>query len=233
MKRNNNSKKGIALILVAIIVVFAIPVTMVMMNLSSNQKTSVIHYNSRLNLEQVSLSGINYGFSKLKGNVRVENLDTYTQEVSGNDRFDLSISKTGTGFFNQDIYMILSQTNKDDNNSIILADAEQFQPAEDDDSVLVITHDYWDTNENQNISVYEDILNLKNYRGKDQLRLLDVKEFEMRKGADEYSQIISSLKASIPKELDSIWDNVASNFVKEKVAKDDDSGSSKDDDDDD
>ena len=93
--RNLKNKKGVAMLLVAGLVVVAVPVTMLLLNLSKTQKDQTIHYNNVLSVEQISLSGINMGYSRLKsGYDRGYNL--FLGEISGKDRYDLNMTQTGS-----------------------------------------------------------------------------------------------------------------------------------------
>ena len=220
MRNVTLNRKGMAILLVSILILVAVPVIMVMFNLSSSQKEQTLYFNQKLNVEQISLSGINLGNSKLKKNsYRPKNPDYLTKEVSGNDRFDLSVNRTGTGFFNQDIYMVLSKSEEDKQSSIILADAEQFQQEKDDDeAVLVITHDYWTTSEPYEISVMRDIQSIKNERGKDQLRSLKIKKYELESDQEKYRQALTNIGNSLPSELQKCWDTVMKNLDDDKIA---------------
>ncbi len=218
MRKITLNRKGVAILLVSILILVSIPVMMVMFNLSSSQKEQSIHFNQKLNVEQISLSGINMGNGKLKKNTYRPDFENLTKEISGNDRFDLSVSKTGKGFFNQDIYMVLSKSEEDKNSSIILADAEQFQQEKDDDeSVLVITHDYWTTSEPYEISEMQDILSIKTDRGLDQLRSLEIKKYELESDEEKYKTALSNLGNSLPKELQKCWDTVIKNLDDDKI----------------
>lgn len=218
MNKNCKNKKGVAIIMVLIIIVIAAPVVMMVLNFSTSQKKESLHFNTILNLEQVSLSGINYAYSKLKGNERPIGLVPYPYpgEVSGEDRFDLCIQNTGKGFFNQDNYLMLSKTVKDNNSSIIIADSEQFVPGMDGD-ILVITKDYWTTPEPFQISEVSDVLSMKNTRGKDQIRALEIKELELNSDHKSFLANIESLRNSLPKPIAEVWEDVAKNITREKA----------------
>ena len=112
--RNHTNKKGIAMLLVAGLVVVAVPVTMLLFNLSKTQKEQTLHYNNVLNVEQISLSGINMGYSRLKSGYD-RGYHLFPGEISGKDRYDLNMTQTGTGFFNQDIYLLLSKAKEGKN----------------------------------------------------------------------------------------------------------------------
>ena len=175
-----------------------------------------MHYNNVLNVEQISLSGINMGYSKLKSGFN-RGYQLYSGEISGKDRFDLNMTQTGSGFFNQDIYLLLSKAQEGKNSSIILADAEQFQQENDGESVLVITHDYWATPEHRELSSAKDVYALKNFRGADQLRALEVKKFEMLCDEREFKNTMNSLKDSLPNEIGDVWETVVENAANDKI----------------
>ena len=215
------NKKGVAMLLVASMVLVAIPVTLVMLNLSSSQKEQTLHYNNVLNVEQISLSGINMGYSKLKSGYD-RGYRIFPGEISGKDRFDLNMTPTGTGFFSQDIYLLLSKSKEGKNSSIIMADAEQFQQEDDPKApVLVITHDYWTTPEPFELGVAKDVIAMKNFRGADQLRALDVKKFEMDCDEDTYKNMMLSLRNNLPPAVNDVWDTVVENATNDKIYGDD------------
>ena len=214
------NKKGVALLLVAGLVMVAVPVTMLLLNLSKTQKEQATHYNSVLNVEQISLSGINMGYSRLKSGYD-RGYRFFPAEISGKDRYDLNMTPTGTGFFQQDIYLLLSKAKEGRNSSIILADAEQFQEEEADKPVLVITHDYWATPEHRELSLAKDVFALKNFRGVDQLRALEVKKYELECDENEYKSTMTSLANSLPSEVREIWDTVVENAANDKIYGDD------------
>ncbi len=218
--RNLKNKKGVAMLLVAGLVVVAVPVTMLLLNLSKTQKDQTIHYNNVLSVEQISLSGINMGYSRLKsGYDRGYNL--FLGEISGKDRYDLNMTQTGRGFFNQDIYLLLSKSKEGKNSSIILADAEQFQEEDPNKPVLVITHDYWATPENRELSSAKDVYALKNFRGADQLRALEVKKYEMNCDENEFKNAMNQLKNKLPSEIGEVWDTVVENAANDKIYSED------------
>ena len=214
------NKKGVAILLVASLVLVAVPVTLVMLNLSTSQKEQSSHYNNVLNVEQISLSGINMGYSKLKSGYD-RGYRIFPGEISGKDRFDLNMTPTGSGFFKQDIYLLLSKAKEGKNSSIIMADAEQFQQEETDKPVLVITHDYWTTPEPLELGVAADVISLKNFRGKDQLRAMDVKKFEMDCDENQYKAVMNSLKKDLPPDVCEVWDTVVLNASNDKIYGDD------------
>ncbi len=214
MRRIN--RKGVALLLVAGLVMVAVPVTMLLLNLSKTQKEQATHYNSALNVEQISLSGINMGYSRLKSGYD-RGYNYFPAEISGKDRYDLNMTPTGTGFFKQDIYLLLSKAKEGRNSSIILADAEQFQEEDTNKPVLVITHDYWATPEHRELSLAKDVFALKNFRGADQLRALDVKKYEMTCDETEFKNTMNSLTSFLPAEVKDVWDTVVENAANDKI----------------
>lgn len=214
MRKQN--RKGVALLLVAGLVMVAVPVTMLLLNLSKTQKEQTSHYNSVLNVEQISLSGINMGYSRLKSGYD-RGYNFFPAEISGKDRYDLNMTPTGKGFFQQDIYLLLSKAKEGKNSSIILADAEQFQEEDTNMPVLVITHDFWATPEHRELSLAKDVFALKNFRGADQLRALDVKRYEMNCDEDEYKQTMNSLCNSLPQEVKEVWNIVVENAANDKI----------------
>ena len=214
--RKLNNKKGVALLLVAGLILVAVPVTMLMLNLSKSQKEQTTHYNNVLNVEQISLSGINMGYSKLKSGYD-RGYKIFPGEISGKDRFDLNMTPTGTGFFKQDIYLLLSKAKEGKNSSIIMADAEQFQEEDPKKPVLVITHDYWSTPENRELSAAKDVIAMKNFRGADQLRALDVKKFEMECDESKYKSVLNSLKSYLSSDIGDVWDTVVENASNDKI----------------
>ncbi len=214
--RNLKNKKGIAMLLVAGLVVVAVPVTMLLLNLSKTQKEQTIHYNNVLNVEQISLSGINMGYSRLRSGYD-RGYHLFPGEISGKDRYDLNMTQTGTGFFNQDIYLLLSKAKEGRNSSIILADAEQFQEEDPNKPVLVITHDYWATPEHRELSSAKDVYALKNFRGADQERALQVKKYEMECDENDFKSAMNQLKNSLPKEVGEVWDTVVENAANDKI----------------
>ena len=214
--RKRFNKKGVAILLVITMVLVAVPVTIVMLNLSTSQKEQTTHFNNLLNVEQISLSGINMGYSKLKSGYD-RGYKIFTGEVSGKDSFDLNMTPTGKGFFQQDVYLLLSKAKEGKYSSIIMADAEQFQEESSNQPVLVITHDYWDTPEPYELGVAADVISMKNSRGKDQLRALDVKKFEMECDESTYKNALESLRKSLPGEVASVWDTVIVNASNDKI----------------
>ena len=214
--RKRFNKKGVAILLVITMVLVAVPVTIVMLNLSTSQKEQTTHFNNLLNVEQISLSGINMGYSKLKSGYD-RGYKIFTGEVSGKDSFDLNMTPTGKGFFQQDVYLLLSKAKEGKYSSIIMADAEQFQEESSNQPVLVITHDYWDTPEPYELGVAADVISMKNSRGKDQLRALDVKKFEMECDESTYKNALESLRKSLPVEISSVWDTVVVNASNDKI----------------
>ena len=217
MIRTNN-KKGVAMLLVAILIVVAVPFTMIIVNLSSSQKRQAIHFNSRLNVDQITLSGINKGYNYLKNPHLRPEYKAFSADLSGSDRFDLYLSKCGKGFFKQDIYMMVSKSNKGDLESTIMADAEQFQvEADNPNTVMVLTHDYWATPMRLEITQASDLLTVKNFRGKDQLRALDVKKYEMDASPSQFESAMAKLGNNLPKEVKSCWDTVVKNMVADKI----------------
>lgn len=217
MKRKLN-KKGVAMLLVAILIVAVVPFTLIIVNLSSSQKKQAIHFNQRLNVDQITLSGINKGYNYLKNPHLRPPYKQFSADLSGSDRFDLYLSHTGKGFFKQDIYMMVSKSNKGDLESTIMADAEQFQiEADNPNTVMVLTHDYWSTPMRLEITKASDLLTVKNFRGKDQLRAMDVKKFEMEASPSQFQTAMSSLGTNLPKEVKSCWDTVVKNMVADKI----------------
>ena len=214
--RKRFNKKGVAILLVITMVLVAVPVTIVMLNLSTSQKEQTTHFNNLLNVEQISLSGINMGYSKLKSGYD-RGYKIFTGEVSGKDSFDLNMTPTGKGFFQQDVYLLLSKAKEGKYSSIIMADAEQFQEESSNQPVLVITHDYWDTPEPYELGVAADVISMKNSRGKDQLRALDVKKFEMECDESTYKNALESLRKTLPGEISSVWDTVVTNASNDKI----------------
>jgi hypothetical protein len=58
---------------------------------------------------------------------------------------------------------------------------------------------------------------MKNSRGKDQLRALDVKKFEMECDESTYKNALESLRKSLPGEISSVWDTVVVNASNDKI----------------
>ena len=211
------NRKGVALMMVVGLIVVMLPVLYIFSTLGSSQKNQSINFNDLLKVEQTALSGINAGFSRLRsGDER--GYRNYSGELSGNDHYDLNLTPTGKGFFKQDIYMMLSKSEEGKHSSIILSDAEQFQKENEQSPVLVITHDYWTKQEPYELSVAADVLSMKNDRGKDQLRNLDVKKYEMTTNADNYKNALQGLKGSLPSEMQDVWDKVVENLVNDKIS---------------
>ena len=211
------NRKGVALLVVAIMVVLAVPMTLVYLNMGTSQKEQSMKFDSVLKVEQVTLSGINAGYAKLKGGDSI-GYQTLSGEISGDDRYDLNLTPSGKGFFQQDIYLMLSKSkdNKGKYNSIIMTDAEQF-PKSDNGEVNVITHDYWATEEPYEIGVVADVISMRNTRGKDQLRYLDVKKYEMETSPEKFSQDMQALGAKLPADITQNWNEVVSHLASDKI----------------
>lgn len=212
------NRRGVAIVMVAILIVVMLPIIFIFTNLSSSQKSQSMNFNSLLQIEQIAQSGINSGFSRLKSGHQ-RGYQNLSGEVSGADTFDLNLTPTGYGFFAQDIYLMLSKSTEDKHNSIIVTDAEQFQREKGANSVLVITHDYWTTQEPYELGVVADVLSMRNTRGRDQLRYLDVKKFEMENTDSSYRSAMKSVGDNYPNELKDIWEKVVDNLVKDKISK--------------
>ena len=225
MRKYRLNKKGVAILLVSILIVCALPITIIMLNLTSSQKAQSSHFNAKLNIEQTSLSGINYGHARIMGFRNAEEADTpglrkdiqIPLDEDKKNNFDISFNKTGEGFFKQRIYMVLSKSKESQNNSIILADAELFDLESGNN--LVITHDYWTTSQPYEIGVMADVLSLKNFRGKDQLRALNITSLEL---SSDYDAAIAKLEGDLPKDLRSCWDTVKESIKAEKIRNDND-----------
>lgn len=211
------NRKGVALLVVAIMVVLAVPMTLVYLNLGTSQKDQSMKFDSILKVEQVTLSGINAGFAKLKGGEAL-GYTNLSAEISGDDRYDLNLTPTGKGFFQQDIYLLLSKSkdNKGKYNSIIMTDAEQF-PRTVDGEVNVITHDYWATEEPYEIGVVADVISMRNTRGKDQLRYLDVKKYEMETPPDKFSEDMKKLGSKLPPDIANNWAEIVNSLANDKI----------------
>lgn len=210
-------KKGIALILVFILVMAAVPITLVLYNLSLSQKDQSAHYNNLLNMEVVALSGINFAHHKLNGNVKPTGLEFYSKEFAGHDRFDISIRNTGKGFFKQNEYQILSKCTRNNVNSIIMAEAEQFDLDSTDTENFVITNDYWKTPEPFDIDRVSDVISIRNTRGKDLNNSIEIKKFEMYSNKGAFKNSMGSLKDSLPPEIKEVWDSVVDNLIEDKI----------------
>lgn len=225
MRNTTLNRKGVAILLVSLLILVALPATLIMLNLSTSQKSQATHFNAKLNTEMNSLSGVNYGYNTIMGfstpaeadkpGLRTSNLSLSDDDKSSN--FDLTLNKTGEGFFKQRIYMVLSKSNQDKNSTIVMADAELFDLESEDR--MVITHDYWSTVEPYEIGVMADVLSLKNFRGKDQLRALAVSNLEL---SSDYQNAISKLKESsnLPQELKICWDTVEESITSDKIKED-------------
>lgn len=226
MKPKFLNKKGIAILLVSVLIVCAVPAILVMINLTSSQKKQSLHLDSTLKLEQIALSGTNYGYLRLKDPEFKPNFQSFSDIIIDSnepkDSFDLSLRNTGYGFFNQNIYMSISKSEKIDpkgNNqtTIIVSDTEQFQTENLDNVAFVITHDYWSTQDNHDIKLYDDYIALRNKRGTDQLRSLEVKEFEMSTSNNEFIQKLNELKDKVPPSIQICWQEVVNNMKNDKI----------------
>lgn len=214
-----NNRKGVALLMVAIIIVIAVPLTLLLFNISVTQKDQAYTLDRVFAMEQTSLSGVNYGYSKLKNGYN-RGYANYSGEISGQERFNLNMTPVGIGFFRQNIYLLLSNAKDktDRHSSIIMADAEQFYNVGGNaKNLLVITHDYWHTQEPYEIGVMADVLSMKNERGKDQLRNLDVKRYEMEASENTYRKDIASLTERMSPALKNIWPSVMGVMIEEKI----------------
>ncbi len=211
------NRKGVALLVVAIMVVLAVPMTLVYLNFGTSQKEQSMKFDSVLKVEQVTLSGINAGFAKLKGGDSL-GYTNLSGEISGDDRYDLNLTPSGKGFFQQDIYLLLSKSkdNRGKYNSIIMTDAEQF-PRDDNGEVNVITHDYWATEEPYEIGVVADVISMRNSRGKDQLRYLDVKKYEMETPPDKFAEDMKRLGSKLPADISKNWNEVVTSLSNDKI----------------
>lgn len=216
-----HNKKGIALLMVGILLVMAVPLTFVLLNMGSSQKTQALNFENILKLEQVAISGINNGFSRLM-KPSFQPYVNYKAEVSGNDRYDLNITPSGEGFFSQYIYLVLSKAKDKDakHNSILMADAEQF--VGNGDTSNVISHDYWATGEPYELGVLADLISMRNQRGKDQLRYLDIKAFEMSMDKDKYEDEMRKILTKLPDELKSVQEDIIKQLLNTKIEEDSD-----------
>ena len=217
MKTTINNRKGVALLMIAVLMLIALPLTVVLLNMSSSQKDQSSHYNTILTMEQIALSGMNMGVTKLKSNQRPQRLKYYTKEISGQDRFDLSIKPMGNGFFCQNNYQLMSKSDKGKQTSIIVADADQFVLEKGQSSVFVITNDFWTINKSYEISNKAGVIALKNIREKDVLNSIEIKKYEMSSSDAKFRNAIESLRTSLPKELDGIWAKVIDNMMDDKI----------------
>ena len=211
------SKKGIALLMVAVLILVAVPTVYVFFNLSSSQREQALNFDSALNVELLAFSGLNKAHAMLRNNYN----DGYMNlpgEILGDSRYDINITPTGNGFFLQNIYMLVSHSSdkKGKHNSIVMADAEQFKLV-GKISNLAITHDYWVTNEPYNIGLKADVLGIKNSRGQEQLRNLDIKKFEMEASKKDYGEAIEKLMDDLPQEMRNVWPEVTKRMVIEKI----------------
>ncbi len=220
MIRLTDNKKGIAILMVAILVMLAIPVTIALFNLSTTHKDRADSLNSVLNLEQIAMSGMNYGYARLKGNDVIEAteeqpLKHYGHQFSGDEKFDLTIKPTGDGFFLQDICLMMSKASVGNKQSILVADVDRF--ARRKKGRLVITNDYWETTEPKKIGVAEDILGIRNTRGRDLLTNISLKNYEMKSSPEEFRSALESLRSSQLPEIKAIWNNVVNTLIDDKI----------------
>ncbi|PKL47027.1 MAG: hypothetical protein CVV42_14570 [Candidatus Riflebacteria bacterium HGW-Riflebacteria-2] len=197
--------------LVAIIV----PVLYMLSQLGTSQTKLAFKYHENLLTETTALSGSNAGISRLRGNIR--GYQSLTNQLIGDESYSLTLRPTGKGFFEQDLYYLLANSQIKSHHYAIMAEAEQFNP-QPSPPVLVIARDYWNTVEPYEIDQVADVLSMQNDRGVDLLRLDETREYEKNATPDQYSTELLAKSSMLPAEIVPDWPEIVENLKSEKLS---------------
>ena len=210
-----SNKKGIAIVMVIGLVAIIVPVLYLLSRLGTSHVKLAVKYQENLQTETTAFSGSNAGISRLRGNLRgYQNL---TNQLIGDESYNLNLRPTGKGFFQQDLYFLLSNSKIKSHHYAIMAEAEQFNP-EPDPPVLVISRDYWNTIEPYEIDQIADVLSMQNDRGVDLLRLDETRDYEKNATPAQYSSEMQAKSDWLPEELVPDWPEIVDNLKSEKLS---------------
>lgn len=196
------------------LVVLVIPLLFMLSQIGSSDVKLAKKFHENLLSESIAFSGANAAFSRLKGNIRGYQ-DLQNQSI-GQYKYDLNLRPTGEGFFKQELYYLLANSQIGQHKYTIMAEAEQFHP-EPSPPVLVITHDYWNTVEPYEINIMADVLSMQNYRGLELLRLDETRAYEQNHSLTDYKKAMSDKLGLIPNEIAGDWPRIVNLLAAEKL----------------
>lgn len=213
--RQRNNRRGIAIVMVIGLVAIIVPVLYMLSQLGTSQTKLAFKYHENLLTETTALSGSNAGISRLRGNIR--GYQSLTNQLIGDESYSLTLRPTGKGFFEQDLYYLLANSQIKSHHYAIMAEAEQFNP-QPSPPVLVIARDYWNTVEPYEIDQVADVLSMQNDRGVDLLRLDETREYEKNATPDQYSTELLAKSSMLPAEIVPDWPEIVENLKSEKLS---------------
>lgn len=213
MSKSKN-KRGVALFLVLGFIAVMAPIMYMFSQIGSSQTRQAMKYHEHLRTELTAISGNTAMVSRLRGNQ--SEFEPMPNEISGSDKYSATIFKTGAGFLNQKLLLVLTQAKSGDHSYSLICDAEQFNP-NPSPPVKVILHDYWGTIEPYQISLLADALAMQNYRGMELVRLEETRDYERSLTIQQYRDRMGAKLSVLPESIKQAWNTSVNKIAKEKL----------------
>lgn len=212
----SKKNKGVALFLVLGFIAVMVPVMYMFSQIGSSQTKQALKYHEHLRTELTAFSGNTARISRLRG--FQEEFTPMPNEVSGDDKYSATTFKTGVGFLNQTLLLILTQSTLNGHSYSLMCDAEQFNP-NPEPPVKVIVHDYWGTIEPYQISLLADALAMQNYRGMELVRLEETRDFERSLTPQKYREHMNAKLSGLPTDIKQAWSSSTVKMAAKKLPK--------------
>ncbi len=207
--------RGVAMFFVMGVVAVMIPLLLLFSMLGSSQAKQAVHFHDRITTEAISWSALEAGIAKLQAS---GGADLVTGNLSDVD-YQFSLNPTGLGMASQSLYNVFSRSQKKNFTYVYMTCCEQFPPplAAPSDPNPVITHDFWGTVQNYDITQAFDCVAIQNARGADYLEWERTVTFEQEKSDVDYKAVFQGKAPGLPPEIASRWNAIVDELTKQKA----------------
>ncbi len=207
------STRGVAMFFVLGVVAVMIPLLLLFSMLSSSQAKQAMHFHDRITTEAIAWSALEAGIAKLQASGGADLVSGSLSEVD----YQFSLNPTGTGMASQTVFNVFARSQKGNFTYIFMTVCEQFPRPTPSAPNPVITHDFWGTVQNFDITQAFDCVAIQNARGADLLEWERTYTFEQDRTDAEYRATLLGKGGDLPPEVASRWSAIVDELARQKA----------------
>ncbi|MBF0407102.1 MAG: hypothetical protein HQM10_07100 [Candidatus Riflebacteria bacterium] len=208
------NRKGMAIyVAVAISVIVAIMVGFLAI-ISGSQIRQSLHFQEHAAIESTAWAALELGIAKLMDNASATAVNGQIRSIY----FGLLISPMGTGFLNQKNYMLFAQSLSERVSYSYIVSCEQFprDPVTSPDPNVVISREFWGTNDKVDISNAAHCEATMNGRGADLAEFDENRKFEQERTDSEYETFLLTKTSKLPSKIKTNWQSLYVPILKDR-----------------
>ncbi|NLI77518.1 MAG: hypothetical protein GX442_13880 [Candidatus Riflebacteria bacterium] len=197
------------------IVAVMVPLLLLFSMIGSSQAKQAMHFHDRITTEAIAWSALEAGIARLQASGGADLVSGSLSEVD----YQFSLNPTGTGMASQALFNVFARSQKGPFTYIYLTVCEQIprSPLAPADPNPVITHDFWGTVQNYDITQAFDCVAIANARGADYLEWERTVTYEQDRTDAEYRAALLGKASGLPPEVAANWSAIVDELARQKA----------------